>query len=102
MDAPRVSLIITVRNEESALPALLNSLQEQERRPDEIVIADGGSTDETIPLLRAFASEHQHVIILELPGLNIAQGRNAAIQAATGDIIAVTDAGVSLPACWLA
>ena len=48
MDAPRVSLIMTVRDEESALPALLNSLQKQERRPDEIVIADGGSTDETI------------------------------------------------------
>jgi glycosyltransferase involved in cell wall biosynthesis len=102
MDAPRVSLIITVRNEESALPALLNSLQKQERRPDEIVIADGGSTDDTLPLLRAFAKENAHASVLELPGLNIAQGRNAAITAATGDIIAVTDAGVSLPACWLA
>ena len=61
-------MIMTVRDEESALPALLNSLQKQERRPDEIVIADGGSTDETIPLLRAFAFEHRHVTLLELPG----------------------------------
>ena len=75
MVAPRVSLIITVRNEESALPALLNSLQKQERRPDEIVIADGGSTDETIPLFRAFASEHaaRHSV-LDLPGLKHCTG----------------------------
>ncbi len=114
MPRPRVSLIFTVRNEEEALPALLTSLEEQSRPPDEIVIADGGSTDGTVPLLRAFAAARQRsvipaqagiqsrVVLLELPGANIAEGRNAAIRAATGDIIAVTDAGVSLPRYWLA
>ena len=122
MSKPRVSLIFTVRNEEAALPALLTSLEEQERSPDEIVIADGGSTDGTVPLLRAFAAARQRsvipakslprtrlgagiqsqVVLLELPGANIAEGRNAAIRAATSDIIAVTDAGVSLPRYWLA
>ena len=108
-----VSVIITVRNEEAALPALLASLAAQERPPNEIVIADGGSTDGTMPLLRAFAagrlqsiapaqaSVRARVILLEAPGANIAQGRNAAIRAASGDVIAVTDAGVSLPSYWL-
>lgn len=98
----RVSLIITVMNEEAALPALLTSLAEQERPPDEIVIADGGSTDSTLTLLRKFGAVREDVTILELPGANISQGRNAAIRAATGEIIAATDAGVSLPAYWLA
>lgn len=102
MPRPRVSLIFTVRNEEEALPALLDSLSEQERAPDEVVIADGGSTDGTLPLLRAFAAARQHVSLLEVPGANIAEGRNAAIRATTGDIIAVTDAGVALPDYWLA
>ena len=102
MPRPRVSLIFTVRNEEAALPALLTSLAAQERPPDEVVIADGGSTDGTVPLLRAFAAARRHVSLLELPDANIAEGRNAAIRAATGDIIAVTDAGVSLPRYWLA
>lgn len=109
-----VSLIITVRNEEAALPALLASLAAQERPPDEIVIADGGSTDGTVPLLRGFAAgwptaaslsgspEKPPITVLELPGANIAQGRNAAIRAAAGDVIAVTDAGVFLPPYWLA
>ncbi len=102
MPRPRVSLIFTVRNEEEALPALLASLSEQDRAPDEIVIADGGSTDGTLPLLRTFAAARQHVSLLELPGANIAEGRNAAIRAASGDIVAVTDAGVALPRHWLA
>ncbi len=114
MPTSSVSLIVTVRNEEAALPALLASLAAQERPPDEIVIADGGSTDGTIPLLRAFAAGRPEsvipakagaqcpVVLLELPEANIAQGRNAAIQAAGGDVIAVTDAGVSLPPYWLA
>ncbi len=99
---PDVSLIFTVRNEEAALPALLQSLQGQERPPDEIIIADGGSTDGTLAVLHGFADQHRQVTVLEVPDHNIAQGRNAAIRAASGDIIAVTDAGVSLPAYWLA
>ena len=39
--------------------------------------------------------------IVRLPGANISQGRNAAIQAATGEVIAVTDAGVWLGQQWL-
>ncbi len=102
MRTPKVSLIFTVWNEEAALPALLRSLEEQERPPDEIVIADGGSTDGTISLLRGFSAARRHVSLLELPRANIAEGRNAAIRAATGDVIAVTDVGVSLPTYWLA
>ena len=102
MRAPSVSLIFTVRNEEAALPALLQSLQAQERPPDEIVVADGGSTDSTIGLLREFAAQNPQVTVLEVPDHNIAQGRNAAIRAANGEIIAVTDAGVFLPFYWLA
>jgi len=39
--------------------------------------------------------------VVRRPGGNISQGRNAAIEAATGDIIAVTDAGVCLVPQWL-
>jgi GT2 family glycosyltransferase len=37
----------------------------------------------------------------ESPGANIAEGRNHAIQHSTGDLIAVTDAGVRLDPRWL-
>jgi glycosyltransferase involved in cell wall biosynthesis len=96
----RVSVIITVLNEASSLPDLLDSLASQTRAPDEVVVCDGGSTDGT---LRTLEKERRLPLrVVHLPGANISQGRNAAIAAAAGDVIAVTDAGVRLNPDWLA
>lgn len=96
----KISLIATVKNEGEALRPLLDSILYQSRPPDEVVICDGGSTDNTLEILR----EYQRWLPLQYlsaPGTNISQGRNAAIAAATGDVIAVTDAGVVLAPTWL-
>ena len=95
----KVTLISTVKNEARSLPALLDSVAAQTRLPDEIIICDGGSADTTIDLLRSERRFSVHVI--ERPGANISQGRNIAIAAASGDVIAVTDAGVRLNPQWL-
>jgi glycosyltransferase involved in cell wall biosynthesis len=96
----RVSLIMTVKNEERSLPQLLDSLLAQSRPPDEVVIADGGSTDGTREILTAYSSRLK-LVRVDCPGSNISQGRNAAIERAHGEIIACTDAGVRLEANWL-
>ncbi len=95
----RVSVVLTVLNEERSLPRLLDSLAAQTRQPDEVVICDGGSDDGTLALLHR--ENRLRLRVLQRPGANISQGRNAAIQAATGEIIAVTDAGVRLDCEWL-
>ncbi len=97
----RVSVIATVRNEKESIGRLLDSLRSQTRQPDEIVICDGGSTDGTLAVLEAHAAAVPSVRILRADGANISQGRNAAIAAATGDVIAATDAGVRLDERWL-
>jgi glycosyltransferase involved in cell wall biosynthesis len=97
-----VSVIVTVLNEQEAIERLLESLATQTRPPDEVVLADGGSTDGTLDLLAGWAaSERLPLHILHQPGANISEGRNAAIAAATGDVIASTDAGVHLEEDWL-
>jgi len=80
---------------------LIQSLIAQTRRPDEVIISDGGSTDRTVETLRCSAGDHLDLQVLNLPGSNIAEGRNAAIGRATGEVIAVTDAGVQLKPTWL-
>lgn len=98
----RVSAIATILNEAAALERLLTSLEGQTRPPDEVVIADGGSTDGSLELLDAWAREGRLALrVLRQPGANISAGRNAAIAAASGDILAVTDAGVRLEPGWL-
>lgn len=99
----KVSVIITVRNEEATIVPLLESLVAQTRRPDEVVIVDGGSTDGTVACIETFAQSSPVTIrLLVRPGYNISQGRNAAIELARGPLIASTDAGVRLSRRWLA
>lgn len=95
----RVSVVATVLNEAASLPRLLDSLAVQSRLPDEVVVCDGGSADGTLSVLKMECRLPLRVI--QRPGANISQGRNAAIEAATGQIIAVTDAGVRLSPQWL-
>jgi glycosyltransferase involved in cell wall biosynthesis len=95
-----VSLIVTVKNEAAALPRLLDSILAQTRPPDEVVIADGGSSDGTKQILAEYA-RRLNLVVLDCPDANISQGRNAAIAWARGDLIASTDAGVRLDPHWL-
>ena len=98
----KVSAIVTVLNEKEAIERLLQSLEAQTRPPDEVVIADGGSTDGTLAILSDWASAGGLPLrVLRTPGANISEGRNAAIAVATGDVIVTTDAGVRLEQDWL-
>ncbi len=100
-----VSVIVTVYNERSSIERLLDSLGRQTRRPDEIVICDGGSRDGTADLIRQYCADNADVYpplrLLVEPGANISRGRNLAIDAAQGPVIAATDAGVRLADDWL-
>jgi glycosyltransferase involved in cell wall biosynthesis len=97
-----VSVIATVKNEAQAVLMLLDSLAAQTHPPDEVIIVDGGSTDDTMEVLEEYAAGGALPLkVLVRPGTNISQGRNAAIAEATGEIIASTDAGVRLSLNWL-
>ena len=48
MTFEKASLVITIRNEEKSIEGLLDSILNQTKQPDQIVIVDGGSTDGTI------------------------------------------------------
>ena len=95
-----ISIIATVKNEGQAIIPLLDSLIDQVRQPDEIVICDGGSTDDTITILERY-QRWLPIKIVVVDGANISAGRNHAISAATHPIIAATDAGVVLSPYWL-
>ncbi len=96
-----ISLIATVLNEGDNIRQLFDSILRQTRPPDEIVIVDGGSRDDTVAIMRTYADRLPLRLLVE-EGCNISQGRNRAIAAAAGDIIAVTDAGLRLNDDWLA
>lgn len=97
----KVTVIATVLNEEASVAELIDSLVAQTRCPDEVIISDGGSTDGTAERIRTATGDRLNLQVLRLSGSNIAEGRNAAVGHASGDVIAVTDAGVRLKPTWL-
>jgi glycosyltransferase involved in cell wall biosynthesis len=94
------ALIVTVRNEAGTVGALLDSILSGTRVPDEIVIADGGSTDATWEILGTRASADPRIRAVLAPG-NRSVGRNAAVRASRSPVIACTDAGVEVEPEWL-
>ncbi len=96
-----ITVIATVLNEGESINRLMLSLVNQSLPPDEVVIVDGGSRDQTVDVLHRYR-DRLPLRVLAAPGANISAGRNRAIAAARGDIIAVTDAGVALAPHWLA
>jgi len=96
-----VSVVITVKNEEASISRLLGSLQNQSLKPREVIIVDGGSTDKTVDIVRSFIGSRSLFKLIVAKGVNRGQGRNIGIEAATSDIIALTDAGVVLDRFWL-
>jgi glycosyltransferase involved in cell wall biosynthesis len=100
--ARTVSVVTTILNEESSIVDLLVALRAQDRKPDEVVIADGGSVDGTVSAINRLAPELPFVVnLICVPG-KIGAGRNAAVAAARGEIIAVTDGGCIPSSNWLA
>lgn len=95
----KVSVVVPVRNEEKSLPVLLESLLEQDHPPDEIVVADGGSEDETVVVARRYADGG--VRVLEIGPAYPGRGRNEAIKSAENEWIALIDAGCIPDKMWL-
>ncbi len=96
----KVSLAITVLNEGDHIRRLLDSVVKQTHQPDEVVVCDGGSRDNTLQVIREYEKKMPLKIVTK-EGANISQGRNEAIRNASHEIVAVTDAGVWLEERWL-
>ena len=95
-----ISVCITTFNEEESVGALLDSLLVQTRKPDEIVIVDGGSGDKTVEIIRHYQKKDRRIRLLVEKG-TIAHGRNTAIEISKFPIIAQIDAGCIAKKDWL-
>lgn len=92
----KISVVISVFNEERMLDACLDSLSKQVRPADEIVIVDNNCTDGSIDIAKAHG-----VRIVKEPKQGIWAARATGYAAARGDIVVCTDADARFPKYWL-
>ncbi|MBW3599041.1 MAG: glycosyltransferase, partial [Planctomycetes bacterium] len=97
----RVSLVIPVRNEVDSLRALIRTIHSQTHPPDEVLLVDAGSTDQTVALAKDLTEGDARFQILEAGEATPGRARNVGIAAATNDWIALTDAGIQLTPIWM-
>ena len=98
----KVSLVVPVLNEAETICALIATIDDQLRAPDEVIFVDGGSRDGTIDLLRSACQKRPGFRLIQIEKGSPGKGRNIGAANAIHDWIAFTDAGICLERDWLA
>lgn len=87
----KFSIIIPTLNEENSIVSCLQALLAYHNKNFELIVADGGSTDNTVALARPLCSQ----LVISEKGRAIQM--NAGVVAATGDVLVFLHADTFLP-----
>ena len=89
----KISVAMCTYNGAEFLPAQLESIATQSRRPDEIVICDDGSSDETQSVINQFVTRSPIRVITSFNKENLGSVKNfeRAVGLCTGEIVALSD-----------
>jgi glycosyltransferase involved in cell wall biosynthesis len=86
---PRVSIITPSFNQGAYLRATLDSVLNQAYPAIELIVVDGGSTDDSVPILKAYAQTHPgRLTWRSAPDRGQADAINKGLRQASGDILA--------------
>src|SRR3981189_2829643 len=92
-----ITTIVCAYNESRLLAGCLYSLRSQTRPPDEILVINNASTDETGAVARAVPG----VRVVDEPNKGLVVARETARRATQADIMAFVDADCRTPITWL-
>src|SRR5439155_24344554 len=94
---PRVSVVVCAYNAADTLEDCLAALDRLTYPDYEIILVNDGSKDRTGEIARA----HPRVQVIDTPNAGLSGARNVGLAAATGDILAYTDADTRADRDWL-
>lgn len=101
--APRISVVIPVRNGADDIHRQLDALAAQDvDEPFDVVVADNGSTDNTVAVARRWADRLIQLRIVDAQGpATVAHGRNVGAQQARGQFVLFCDADDRVHPQWV-
>lgn len=102
MENQKISVVVPTYNGERTLNRCLNSVLDQTYKDYEVIVVDNNSTDRTKDIIKEFQLIKGEKVKYVFEGYRSRGGaRNAGIEAASGEIIAMTDMDCVVPTNWL-
>jgi glycosyltransferase involved in cell wall biosynthesis len=92
----KVSVVLLTKNSAKTVRKTLESIFSQTRKPDEVVVIDGTSTDGTLDIVKQYP-----VKLIKEPSLGFGYARNLGVQNAEGDIICFIDSDCYAEPDWI-
>lgn len=93
-DRLTISVAMCTRNGERFVQQQLESILQQQPRPDEIVVSDDDSSDRTVGIVRTVLGRHPNVesrVLVNSPPLGLVANFQATTVACTSDLVALSD-----------
>jgi succinoglycan biosynthesis protein ExoA len=96
--APKVTLVVAMRNEEASIRACLESIERQQYAAGdlEVFVVDGDSSDRSREVARAIVSRHSTWSLLHNPRRIQAVAWNMGIERASGDVVGIVSGHAEL------
>lgn len=95
-DGHKVSVILLTKNSAATVQKSLESIFQQTRQPDEVVVVDGSSNDGTLDIVSKYP-----VKLVSEPGLGFGHARNVGVQNASGNIVFFIDSDCYAEPDWI-
>ena len=82
----KISVVMVCKNSEDTIELSLNSFLNQSLKHKELIVIDGGSTDNTVNLIKKYKNINYFEVV---PGLGLYASINYAIKMSSGNIIGI-------------
>ena len=98
---PTVSVVVCAHDAEDTIEDCLSSLATLTYPRFEVLVINDGSADATGAIAHEHAGRRPDVRVIDIPKGGLSAARNVGLAAATGEIVAYTDADVRVDRDWL-
>jgi len=95
-DDYKVSVVLLTKDSAETVSKTLESIMSQTRKPDEIVVVDGNSKDNTVDIIKQYP-----IKLVTEPGLGFGHARNLGVKNAEGDIVFFIDSDCYADEKWI-
>lgn len=91
MNNPKISIIIPAYNSAATIESCIQSIIDQTFTDWELIVADNGSTDGNIGIVKELMGKDSRISLISIPQKGVSNARNGALDIARGEYVCFVD-----------